>query len=157
MSSHCGWLLPQPQWMFLWRGKKRKNQNCLPAFHSSSLWCGCVLVWKDFLWTESHSKTGPSPYKSTAKLLIKIMFMIQVNVSIMQIVTLANETILWEDCPLKGLMLGFIFSVFVFFFLNLSVSQTYTSCSTWEPQDIPSQIIPHKKLFPALPDLLGRV
>lgn len=32
----------------------------------------------------------------------KIMFMIHINVSIMQIVTLANGTILREDCPPKG-------------------------------------------------------
>lgn len=40
------------------------------------------------------------------------MFMIHINVSIMQIVTLANGTILCEDCPPKGLNIAMLFFFF---------------------------------------------
>lgn len=58
----------------------------------------------------------------------------------MQIVTLANETILCEDCPLKGLTWGFFFVVFYLcVFLDLHTHEKPGSLKTFQTKSFPTR------------------
>lgn len=98
----------------LLREKKKNPPACSPFIIAFVMLVRYTLFfWKDlFNYPRHRARWPPVPiskynlkskcYWALLNWLKKQMFMIHINVSIMQTVTLANETVVWKDCPLKG-------------------------------------------------------
>lgn len=102
-----------PQSQHCWE-KKKNPLACSPFIIAFVMLVRySSLFWKDLFNYPRHRARWPAVPTSKCNLKSKCyrvllnwfkkkMFMIYINVSIVQTVTLANETVVWKDCPLKG-------------------------------------------------------